>query len=192
MSRTLSLALLLLSSPLWLSSPELAMAVDVAAIDARVEEALLEEAFSGAVLGSVGEQVIYERYVGNGQVSEDAPISEASLWPVASSTKSFTAILVFQLIEAWKLRVDETIADILPDLKAQRAKSVTVRHLLNHTSGLPLEREVAYQSQRTPIDWVGDYGNGLVRRGKLGEFRYNNLDYWVLGLIVEARGGIKS
>jgi CubicO group peptidase (beta-lactamase class C family) len=91
------------------------------------------------------------------------PVTPDTLWRVYSMTKPITAMAVMQQVAAGALKLDQPIADILPEFKAMRVllapekglesraaeRPITVRHLLTHTSGLsysiiangPLEKE---------------------------------------------------
>ena len=55
---------------------------------------------------------------------------------LASCTKQFTAMAIMLLVHDGKLRYDETLTELFPDFPPY-GNSITVRHLLNHTSGLP-------------------------------------------------------
>lgn len=65
-----------------------------------------------------------------------APASLGTSFPLASMTKTFTAVAVMQLVEQGKVALDQPVADILPELPAAWSK-VTLRHCLSHTTGLP-------------------------------------------------------
>lgn len=104
---------------------------------------------------------------------------------IGSLSKSFTALAVMQLVEAGKLDLDTPIYRYLPwfrlsDVEASR--TITVRHLLNQTSGLPTSAGFF-----TPdADSLGE--TGLVH--PVGQvYEYCNLNYKILGLIIEAVTG---
>jgi D-alanyl-D-alanine carboxypeptidase len=112
---------------------------------------------------------------------------------IASVAKAFSGAVTLHLVQQGKLGLDDTIGQWLPSLPAAWA-SVTVRQLLNHTSGVPdytqsraFARHVqtkpgAYVSPIRVIDWV--------RKDKLvfapgSKYEYSNTDNIVVGLIVE-------
>src|SRR5258705_9198633 len=65
-----------------------------------------------------------------------AKIDAHTNFRLASFTKQFTAMAIILLVHDGKLRYDETLTEIFPDFPAY-GKAITVRNLLNHTSGLP-------------------------------------------------------
>src|SRR6185437_35265 len=73
---------------------------------------------------------------GYANLDPKVPVTADTVFNVASITKAFTAVAVMQLVEAGKVGLDERVIAYLPDLPPQW-HAVTVRQLLNHTSGLP-------------------------------------------------------
>lgn len=92
--------------------------------------------FRGAVfVGRDGRQIVS---TGVGMCGPDSsvPVDSSTLFEIASCTKSFTAIAVLQLEEAGQLKLDDSISTHLPAVP-QNCRGITVRHLLQHTSGIP-------------------------------------------------------
>lgn len=102
-------------------------------IVALVRDAHREAGFTGAVLA--GEQGKVIAAVAVGSVGDD-PLEVTSLFELASCTKPFTAIAVMKLVEEGKLALDDSISDHLPGVP-DSCRAITVRHLLQHTSGIP-------------------------------------------------------
>jgi CubicO group peptidase (beta-lactamase class C family) len=73
---------------------------------------------------------------GKASIEFDLPVATSTPFAVASISKSFTAVAILTLVEAGKLRLDNPVSSHLRDLPPAW-QSVTVRQLLNHTSGLP-------------------------------------------------------
>lgn len=129
------------TSPLVVPSP--ADEKQLVADDERAHacEAALVEAgkggFSGAVLVSDKGEVLFTGGVGSSGINSDAePNSAVTLFEVASLSKQFTAAAVLRLVQKRKLTLDDSIADHLPGVPDD-CKEITVRHLLQHTSGIP-------------------------------------------------------
>jgi len=92
--------------------------------------------FCGAVLVAKDGKVVVSTGVGMSGPNASTPIDSATLFEIASCTKSFTAIAILQLQEAGKLRLDDSISKHLPGVP-ENCQAITVRHLLQHTSGIP-------------------------------------------------------
>jgi CubicO group peptidase (beta-lactamase class C family) len=112
---------------------------DLAAIDRYVEAQRRATRLPGLVLGIVhGDQVVHLR--GFGQAGPSGrPVTPQTPFILASTTKSLTALAVMQLVEAGKVDLDAPVQRYLPWFRlADPAASarITVRHLLNQTSGL--------------------------------------------------------
>jgi CubicO group peptidase (beta-lactamase class C family) len=79
--------------------------------------------------------VIYRKGFGCAQLEYGIPITPSTVFHVASVSKQFTAMAITMLDVAGKLSADDDIRKYLPEL-ADFGKTITIRHLLNHTSGL--------------------------------------------------------
>src|SRR5690606_1307702 len=80
--------------------------------------------------------------LGYTDVEQQIPVSEKSVFRIASMTKSFVAAAILQLRDAGKLRLDDPVEQYVPEFSKQPvptddAPVITIRHLLTHTSGLP-------------------------------------------------------
>ncbi len=99
---------------------------------------------------------------------------------IGSITKSFTALMILQLVEEGKVRLDADITTYLPDLPLRTPFGrVTVHHLLCHASGVP--------SDPAAPGWPNQSVEQAFAPGT--RFHYCNLGYAWLGQIVAARGG---
>jgi D-alanyl-D-alanine carboxypeptidase len=94
---------------------------------------------------------------------------------IASTTKTFVATVVLQLVGEGRLSLRDTVERLLPG-RVRGGRRITARQLLNHTSGLPQDVSggVPPRSAQLPL---------LFRPGKAHS--YSNLNYGILGLIVE-------
>lgn len=141
--------------------------------------------------------------VGVRALGDPTPVTTDDRWHIGSDTKAFTATLVARMVDAGKLRFEETLAEALPSLadKMDPAyRGVTISQLLSHTAGLP--------SLTDPAD-LGPYTAAIAESRdvhaqrmaiaraylamppaqKAGEFRYSNLGYIIAGTIAEVRAG---
>lgn len=105
-------------------------------IVALVRQAHEDDGFEGAVLAAKEGKVIAAVAVGSTDGERGDPLTVDTLFEIASCTKPFTAIAVMKLAEEHKLGLDDSIAEHLPGVP-DSCRGITVRHLLEHTSGIP-------------------------------------------------------
>lgn len=154
-----------------------------------------------AVLVRQNGRTIFERGYGVTDLKTKTPIDARTNFRLASCTKQFTAMAVMLLVHDGKLRYDEPLTAIFPDFPAY-GKSITVRNLLNHTSGLPDYEDLMDQaSAGQPPRWTADNQIQdaevltLLEAQDHGKFvpgtkwSYSNSGYVVLGLIVAKVSG---
>jgi D-alanyl-D-alanine carboxypeptidase len=113
---------------------------------------------------------------GQADVERGVAVGPDHLFQIGSISKSFTAICIFQLVEAGKLSLDADVRALLPGVPLPPDGPTTVRSLLNHSSGLPDD---------APIFPRG--GNQALWRGFTPGKRwsYSNLGFMLLSTIVE-------
>ncbi len=92
--------------------------------------------FHGVVLVAKGDDVLYEKAYGLANFDKKVKHTPQTLFKTESIGKMFTAVSVLQLVEQKKLRLDQTLAELLPHVNIKKGDSITVHHLLNHTSGV--------------------------------------------------------
>lgn len=121
------------------------------------------------------------------------PMRPEARFRTGSVTKTFVAVLVLQLVAEGRLSLDERVGRRLPDLPA-RWQSITVRELLNHTSGLPdfvRERGLAPTARDPDHAWTPREVLALAAARPRASprdrrFVYASTNYVVLGLLVES------
>jgi CubicO group peptidase (beta-lactamase class C family) len=167
------------------------------AIDAYVEEQRHHLNIPGVFLAIVeGDRIVHLRGFGRARPRGEVPTPQ-TLFFIGSLTKSFTALAVMQLIEAGKVELDAPIQRYLPWFHVadpEASAQMTVRHLLNHTSGLSMSLgEMALADFDDRPDATERQVRALstlkLARPVGSKFDYNNTNYNVLGLIVEAASG---
>ena len=89
-----------------------------------------------AILVRKDGRTVFEHGYGVADLRTKRPIDGRTNFRLASVTKQFTAAAVMLLVHDGKLRYDDRLTDIFPAFPAY-GRAVTIRHLLNHTSGLP-------------------------------------------------------
>lgn len=167
------------------------------AIDAYVERQMRRLKMPGVSLAIVeGDKIVHLRGFGRARPGGGAP-SPQTPFVLGSTAKSFTALAVMQLVEAGTIELDAPVQRYLPWFRVadpQASAQITVRHLLHQTSGLPT--------------WVGevplanfDNSPGATERQARAlstleltrpvgsAFEYSNMNYNLLGPIIEAASG---
>ena len=90
--------------------------------------------FHGSVLVAKGGKVVFKEHYGYANFKEKTKIDDNSLFQLASVSKQFTAAAILILKDRNELSLDDKVTRFFPEFPYSE---VTVRHLLNHTSGLP-------------------------------------------------------
>ncbi|WP_069131107.1 serine hydrolase domain-containing protein [Rhodohalobacter halophilus] len=167
-------------------------------LDEIIESGLRESYYTGAVL-VIGNSrgVVVEKAYGYADlynedlrvVAEPDSITTDHLFDLASLTKIFgTTLAVMKLHSDGLIELDESVSEFLPEFSRERLAQITVRSLLNHSSGLmqwyPTFYEVARPSDF--LSWLA--GRSLI--SEPGESRnYSDLGFMVLAEIVEKAAG---
>jgi CubicO group peptidase (beta-lactamase class C family) len=133
-------------------------------------------------------RVILRRAYGMADVERHVAATPETDYRLASVSKQFTAMAIMLLAREGKVRYDQPVRAILPELPAA-AQDVTLRHLLNHTSGLPDYEDLIPDLQTAQVS-DRDVLALLARKDTLyfppgSAYRYSNSGYVLLGLIVE-------
>ena len=115
------------------------------------------------------------------------------LFRIASHSKTFTATAIFQLVEAGTLRLDDVAGRWLPELAGSPAAGLTLRALLGHQSGINRDGADSDYWQQLHAFPDRDALTLLCRADAVFPpdqfFKYSNMGYSLLGLIIEAASG---
>jgi D-alanyl-D-alanine carboxypeptidase len=195
------LVLSVLCASLLCSALSMAAEVSVAALDSAIAREHAANRFAGVVLVGRGEQLVYQRAVGWADRARHVPHRIDDDWRWASVSKQVTAVLAMQSVEQGHLSLDARLQDLLPDFSSPQAASITVRQLLQHTSGLPNPDDsppVGDLAQAVPSFYTARFDNdaaalqaalaycsGRPRATSGSDFSYNNCDTWVLQAVLE-------
>ena len=138
-------------------------------------------------------RVILRRAYGMADLERHVAATPETDYRLASVSKQFTAMAIMLLARDGKIGYDQPIRSILPELPAG-TRAVTIRHLLNHTSGLPDYEDLIPDSQTVQVS-DRDVLALLARKDTLyfapgSTYRYSNSGYVLLGLIVERVAGV--
>ena len=136
-------------------------------------------------------EVLYTRAFGYGEISgsEKRPLTADTKFRIASITKTFTAVMIFQLIEEGKLRLPDTLERYFPQIP--NAAAITIGQMLAHRSGIhDLAADGGWGMQpRTQDEVVARIAQGQPDFEPDARHRYSNAGYVLLGYIVAKAGG---
>lgn len=152
-------------------------------IDAIFRSAHAGGKFNGTVLVTRKDQTIYERSFGLADAEKNNANTADTRFLAFSVVKPLTAVLVFQQLEAGKMRLTDTLESFFPNLKGKRAGRLTLQQLLTHTSGIAEVISDHRDRRITPRDLE----SAGVKDG--GDFEYSNTGYVILGLVLESVTG---
>src|SRR5215213_1943830 len=147
--------------------------------------------FNGSALVAENGKVIYKGAFGMANMEWGILNTPDTRFRLGSITKQFTSMLILQLVEQGKIKLDGKLSDYLLDYRKDTGDKVTIHHLLTHTSGIPsytgLPNFFADVS-RNPYkvaDFVKKYASGDLEFEPGAKFSYNNSGYFLLGAIIE-------
>lgn len=148
-----------------------------------------------AVLITRNGRTLFERGYNTRDLRTMAPIDSKTDFRLASFTKQFTAMAVMLLVHDGKLRYDQKLTGIFSDFPAY-GRSITIRNLLTHTSGLPDYEDLMNGDTWTAGHQIQDEEVlALLKQQTAGKFApgtgwsYSNSGYVLLGLIVARVSG---
>ena len=161
-------------------------------IDRIVEAGIAAKKFPGAVViaGHDGQIIFHKAYGNRSLIPAPEPMTEDTIFDLASLTKVLaTAPAVMQLYEQGRFRLNDPVAEYLPEFAANGKEDITIRQLLTHYSGLPPDVSL-------DDPWEGK-AEGLRRAFTSTpvtapgvQFRYSDINFIVLGALVEKLSGL--
>ena len=135
-------------------------------------------------------QTVFQDAFGNRQVEPTkVPMTEDTIFDLASLTKPIaTATSVMILADQGKLSIEDPVSQYLPDFASHDKETVTIRHLLLHTSGLIPDNGMS-DYKGTHAESIENLMNQKLRSPPGTRFRYSDVGFMVLGELVEQVSG---
>ncbi|WP_296381980.1 serine hydrolase [Winogradskyella sp.] len=157
--------------------------------DEIVSQHYISNTPGATILVAKNGKTIYRKAIGKSSLELDVDMIPENVFMLASITKQFTAVSILMLEEQGKLSLDDPITKFIPDYPTL-GKTITVHHLLNHTSGIKsytgIGNLVEVARNDMTLDELIDYFKNEPMDFDPGEeFRYNNSGYVLLGKIIE-------
>lgn len=166
-------------------------------IDQLYKDFALKNHFPGYAFGIVVDgQLVYKGNGGYANLEEKIPASSASMFRIASMSKSFTALAILKLRDEGKLQLDDAVEKYIPALKGQRltkdAPVMTIRHLMTHSAGFPEDNP---WGDRQLADTEEELNTLIKKQLSLSntaglEYEYSNLGFAMLGYIIHKVSGL--
>jgi CubicO group peptidase (beta-lactamase class C family) len=150
----------------------------------------------GGAVGVVKDgKLVYKRAFGMANLDYDVPNTTLTLFNLASASKPFTAFSIALLAQQGKLSLDDDIRKYVPEMP-KYDETVTIRHLLHHTSGIREYQALIFFGGQSPDNALSDkiVLNMLARQKNISfapgsKHQYSNSNYHLLGIIVGRASG---
>lgn len=162
-----------------------------------MDTSLLKSGFNGGIIIAKNGNPIYEKYAGFVDIRKKDTINENTSFHIASTSKTFTAIAILQLVQNGRLSLQDSVQKYFPRFPY---KGITVKMLLNHRSGLP--NYLYFMSNyKWGMDEKGKWNHQYATNNEVLEvmikkipnptgspdtkFNYSNTNFVLLALIIE-------
>lgn len=164
-------------------------------VDSVVVNKMNQYNIPGLSIGLVrNDSIIYAKGYGVRAIGAKDAVTKNTIFHTASISKLFTAVAVMKLVKQNGMTINEKLVDILPGLKYDdvRVKDVTLKSLLNHTSGLPDISNYHWDNNNQSENSLREFVLGLnlkLDAEPSSEYHYSNLGYDILGQVIEKVSG---
>jgi CubicO group peptidase (beta-lactamase class C family) len=163
------------------------------ALVSLAEAKMREYGVPGVALGIVDHGTISARGLGVTNVEDPLPVTEHTVFPIASISKTFAATMAMRLVEQGKLDLEAPVRRYLPDFRVQdegASRDVTVWHLLTHLSGWEGQISGPDRGEDTLRNFVAALMPPNMQVAPPGAaWSYNNAGFSLLGRIIEVVTG---
>jgi CubicO group peptidase (beta-lactamase class C family) len=161
-------------------------------IDKYMQQIVRLKDFSGVILIAKKDRVIYKKAFGWANQEWNVPNTIDTKFRIGSNTKTFTAVAILQLVDKGILSLEDKLTRFFPDFP--KGDSVTVRMLLNHTSGIRNYTGIRNFSNIHTLPYARDsvvafFKNQPYEFSPGTRWAYNNSAFFLLGYIVEKLTG---
>lgn len=144
-----------------------------------------------SVLITRDDKLVKRAAYGKADLELDVPMTTEHVMESGSIGKTFTAVVIFQLIEEGKLSLTDTLGQRLKDCP-EPWKNLTLHMLLSHTSGLPdyaVVPGLGLVEKWEKADWFKKMPTLPFDFTPGSQFAYSNSNFWLLGFVAEEAGG---
>jgi CubicO group peptidase (beta-lactamase class C family) len=162
-------------------------------IDKYIERLREKEKIPGiAVVVVQNREILLCNSYGVSSVEDNKPLTTSTLFDLASLTKSFTALAVLLLEDDGRIDLDRPLQEYLPafQIADARGSDITIRHLLNQTSGIPGAFSEILIFNDSYEEMLAALGNLRLNNQPGTAFEYADLNYCLLGALIESVSGM--
>jgi CubicO group peptidase (beta-lactamase class C family) len=139
--------------------------------------------------------IAFSAAYGLADVENDVPLTDQHLFRIASHSKTFTGTAIFQLVEQGRLRLDDKVSQHVTEIVGTPVGERTVRELLAHAGGVTRDSldagwwqlSTAFPDRDQLLDVLRSESSAVIAENE--RFKYSNIGYGLLGLVVEAASG---
>lgn len=153
-----------------------------------------EQQFNGVVLVATNGKIDYLAGIGVANRQTGTEMKPNTKFKIASVTKTFTAILILQLYEQGKIKLNVPFGAYFPTYKGEAKDKVTIEHLLTYSSGIPNDVEglemAPYQTPLSIDAFIDTYCSGKLAFTPGEKSYYSNTEYTILHKIIENVSGV--
>src|SRR5690349_5007655 len=159
-------------------------------IDAFIAEQMKEQNIMGLSIGVIKNgKVIMAKGYGLANIELKVPATAQTEYKIASVSKQFIAVAIMKLVQDGKLKVTDPVSKYITNTPSSW-KSITIRHLLDHTSGLPSEPP-AFDGMKEVADsvYIKAAFTDTLSYATGTKYEYSNFGYFVLADIIRIVSG---
>ena len=162
-----------------------------------IEKIMSTYEIPGVAIGVIKNgQIYYTRGFGVKNIETKEPVSESTIFHMASVSKPFVATAIMQWQKPEKLSSDNPVVYYLPYFKINdpRYMAITVKQMLTHTSGMPDVLDYEWGQPEEPAGALTRYTKSLTNEQSIAapgeKWQYSNMAYDVLGNLIEQVSGL--
>lgn len=157
-----------------------------------IEESMEEGRIPGLALGIISDgEIVFQR--GFGQANPDHPMNSETRINIGSFTKSFTSLAIVQLESQGLIDMDSPFCSYLPDRQFHESlQEISIYQLLTHSSGISSQDGMRFNRRLLAQHYStwNFYEEVQTNPSMVGEFEYSNMNYNLLGLVIEETAGM--
>ncbi len=164
------------------------------ALTALAETKMREFGVPGVAVGIIDNGVVTTKGLGITNIEDPLPVTDHTVFPIASISKTFAATAMMRLVEQGKVDLKAPVRTYLPDFRVRDAavsREVTVWHLLTHSSGWEGQVSGPERGEDTLRNFVATVMPDLMQVAPPGAaWSYNNAGFSVAGRVIESVTGV--